>query len=917
VIIEGFEIENWACIQKLAVSGLPHKGVIVLHGPNRTGKTSLVRALRACLMDYASTTTALKSCYPRGSGEKPSVCATFVSEGVTYRIKKCFGTNKSELARRTSTGAWKVETNAAAEAHRLVCHHAGGDDSMMGLRQLLWLTQGEFRLPDPKKFDAGVQAQLRAILGVLQTPLDDHFIERIKERWKTWYSGQRKAGKQHHIKSNCQLAEQLKVLEKAQADLNETEGKFSTVEGLLRTTAELEARKLDLEGQLVAQTTALRERQEEFQRSQIRIAARRLAEEQNRNAVNEHHGALQEQRLRREAAQRSLEDDRAMEPAQKKLKEIGKLVEDAENRLKILRENIARQRDRQRNLQRQAASVATKLRSLQLAERLAIAGIELDKAGSIVKEIAAIKKYLEDHPAPDEKMLEHIKTNRQHALRLQADLEAASMDLTLTPEKKASAAQLGIDGGPLLSVQLSNARITQAVRRKAELNIDGWGRVELSRGNGSNDLDLIEKELRQCTEDFDRAVNALGITTADSRALDLLLVCAAEHRERRQALVKLEKDLAERAPNGLDCLRTKVMELQTQVADLQARDRGQAEALPADQSELEELATSLACRARAKDEEIKALEKDQEGTETNLEAVRREETVAREERATCKARLDRSRAELDRLRSDEEIEQRVCATNSAMEVAQAQLQQSELTAEESTIDERLSACKAAVIAVQEQVRENEEKYNKIRGRLEESAGLHAQRASLSARVDELCRVTKRESLERDAVDRLYELFEESREKQLGTLMGPIHDRILDWMRILNIGDYKEVRFSDAFLPDKLVKRDETAEFGIDEESTGAQEQIGMLVRLALGSILTSTADPAVAILDDPLTHCDVGRLNKMRLILRRAGESDVNLSPPAGPLQIIIVTCHPEWFRDEGATVIDLENPDVMRRFPD
>jgi uncharacterized protein YhaN len=176
-------------------------------------------------------------------------------------------------------------------------------------------------------------------------------------------------------------------------------------------------------------------------------------------------------------------------------------------------------------------------------------------------------------------------------------------------------------------------------------------------------------------------------------------------------------------------------------------------------------------------------------------------------------------------------------------------------------------------------------------------------------------VTERESLERDAVDRLYALFEECREKQLGALLGPIHDRVLGWMRVLDIGDYKEVRFNDAFLPDKLMSRDGTAEFALQEESTGAQEQIGMLTRLALGSILASAGQPAVAVLDDPLTHCDVGRLNKMRVILRRAAEGDPNLTPPAGPLQIIVLTCHPEWFRDERAMVIDLESPEVMSRW--
>jgi uncharacterized protein YhaN len=90
----------------------------------------------------------------------------------------------------------------------------------------------------------------------------------------------------------------------------------------------------------------------------------------------------------------------------------------------------------------------------------------------------------------------------------------------------------------------------------------------------------------------------------------------------------------------------------------------------------------------------------------------------------------------------------------------------------------------------------------------------------------------------------------------------------------------------------------------------------MLVRLALGSTLASTAEPAVAILDDPLTHCDIGRLSKMRSILRSAAEGNPNLTPPAGPLQIVVLTCHPEWFRDERATVIDLESPEVMIRLP-
>ena len=52
MILEGFEIENWNCIKRASVTALPATGVVVLHGRNQTGKSSIVQALRACLVDY-------------------------------------------------------------------------------------------------------------------------------------------------------------------------------------------------------------------------------------------------------------------------------------------------------------------------------------------------------------------------------------------------------------------------------------------------------------------------------------------------------------------------------------------------------------------------------------------------------------------------------------------------------------------------------------------------------------------------------------------------------------------------------------------------------------------------------------------------------------------------------------------------
>ena len=53
--------------------------------------------------------------------------------------------------------------------------------------------------------------------------------------------------------------------------------------------------------------------------------------------------------------------------------------------------------------------------------------------------------------------------------------------------------------------------------------------------------------------------------------LDLLLGRAAEHGVRRPELTKKRNELKERAPKGLEALRTNVVELQTRVADIPAR----------------------------------------------------------------------------------------------------------------------------------------------------------------------------------------------------------------------------------------------------------------------------------------------------------------------------------------------------------
>ena len=217
MILESFEIENWSCLKHIVVNDLPASGVIVLHGPNGTGKSSIVEALHACLMDFKSGSQAIGRGIPVTGEQKPRVSVVFRAQEKSWRICKGFGTKvgtkESKLESRMPDGTWKTETTDATEADDKTRQLAGGCKSEAGLYQLLWLTQAEFRLPKPSKFDGGVQSQLRNVLGVLQTPLDDRFLDRVKEGWSHWFHRRSKPGKAPTMKKDCTLKKALAQLE--------------------------------------------------------------------------------------------------------------------------------------------------------------------------------------------------------------------------------------------------------------------------------------------------------------------------------------------------------------------------------------------------------------------------------------------------------------------------------------------------------------------------------------------------------------------------------------------------------------------------------------------------------------------------------------------------------------------------------
>jgi DNA repair exonuclease SbcCD ATPase subunit len=900
MIVEGFTVENWSCIRRVSVSGLPHTGVVVLHGPNGTGKSSIVAALRATLMDYAPTSTKadLARWLPVGGNEPPRVSVEFRAAGRSYRVTKQFKKGRSDSALEERTGAgWQTITQTPAEVHDRTQALVGSGRSDQGLYQLLWLPQAKFELPAEDKFDADVQTRLRQILGVMQTPRDDRFISLVRARRSAWY------GTTTKLKESCDLAKNIKALETYRKSLDETEAQYRQVEQIERDIRQRTADEAMYRQQLASVTQTVEELRAAFERTRQRRTEWELAGQRVEAAEKALADARRVLDDRRAAAGRLAMAERDTADALLRMESTaGALAEGLAAVQRAADLVAAREEDRRRELERLRRAEAH-ARLADLDEKVRSTAETLTRAEELARRLTEHRRRLADEPAPDDATLQKIAANRERIARLSAERQAAAIALTVELEPGHDG-QLAVDGRPAAPV----AGAAQFhVSRTAELALPGVGRVVVRRGSDAGTVEELDAELRRLEDEFVTLVGPFGLPADQPGLLDALRERRARRQAREPNVRADEQELNRLAPDGVDALRESLAELRRKreaapTPDGPAED---AEKVRGIVNHLEqELGRARDTHARAVD----AVERGPGALRAAAEKAAADHLVANTRAATKREALDRFPPEEQLVAAVVECERRLAAEQEARASAA-------LTEEEQVAGERLDAAVAEEKNLADQIGQCHRDLADLRGKLSMTVGLHQRRAEAEARVEILKQRIDHERLEADAYQRLFELFDECRDRQVATVLEPITRRVCRWMKLAGIGGYGDIAYSDSFLPTRLLGRDGGPGLSLEQESTGTREQLTMMVRLALGSVLAGNlGEPAVAVLDDPLTHSDAARLTQMRAILKSAAEGDPAGQPPAGPLQILVFTCHREWFAAGAAMSVDLGRPDILER---
>jgi len=892
VILRGIHIDHWRCIGKLDLDALS-PGVNVLSGPNRTGKSSLVAALRACLFDFDHNTRSLDDCRPWNSEESPKVVVEFVTRGEEYQLTKIFSPRKDGKAvlQKRVGNAWCVVHNDPKEASRKTRELLGADKSDAGLNQLLWLDQGQVALPDPKKLDTSLQQQLLQVLGVLITGRDQEFKDALDKRWAQWFTPTT-----GNYKKNSEVPRLEQLRDQRQVALDEEERKYREVEEDIRAQQVLWDERPKLEAQaneakeelrrLHQEQASTEERRQIFGQAQRNVIA---AEKELETALRNWESFLSAKKRHENAA------DEASQCAER--------VRTAEQ--EVTRRFGARHAADQHVLELKQAGLALQLELEELGDYRQLGNLSqqqarLEKDGDRARELEAEEKRLEDRvgqsAAPTEDELSEWRRNRNEGTKLRARLEAAALNLTVRLERP-TRIDLSVDGAGPQSVELPGGESrTYSLRQRIVLEIPEVGRIEAARTHADQSLEEDARRLTQLDQEFAASMRSYQEDPADASCLEHLTERRLQRETDLDRIKKLRKELGILAPDGIAVLQGQLDDVLRQKEVIRERRPSFGDS-PFDGAEAERRELSLHEQVGRWKKALEEAELAAKDTQNAFENANKVHAKLSNDHAGAKATEKAATEELQRLGEESALSAKRQAAEGAVGAAKERLAAAALTPEEQTIDERCDRAKNALQQREERLRKLDDEMIRLRGKLESSEGLHTRRTDAALALQAATTQLERETLEATAHKHLRDLFDQCREYQVQRVVGPISARVLNWARHLGLSDYREVRFGDQFLPEGFFPQNGALEtpIALSEESYGTVEQLALLVRLALGGVLAKN-EPQVAILDDPLTHADTGKHRRFLEIIRMAAEAQVAADPPAGPLQILILTCHPDRF---------------------
>lgn len=210
----------------------------------------------------------------------------------------------------------------------------------------------------------------------------------------------------------------------------------------------------------------------------------------------------------------------------------------------------------------------------------------------------------------------------------------------------------------------------------------------------------------------------------------------------------------------------------------------------------------------------------------------------------------------------------------------------------------LASAERALSGAEQERAEAQQRLIRVEGELGgQNLQIHDEVARTAERVAAAQREHATQQARAEAAKLLFETLKACRDRAQQRHMAPLQDELRRLLPLLFRDASIEV--DDSLQQLHLDRGAEEGKHAFDDLSAGAQEQLGVLVRLSLARLM-SAGEPLPVLLDDALVATDEARFGRMAGVLATASED----------LQVILLTCHWERLRGLGLSPhhqVDLE----------
>ena len=880
MIIETLSLKNWRGYRELHSFSFD-KGFNLVVGRNEAGKSTLFEALTRVMFDrYSSKAEEIRKIQPLNSSLGPEVELIFYKSGHRYKVKKRFLQQPICEFFTERNSRWDLDhegDKADSELRKILSGTASSRTAQpenRGLAQALWYLQKEESFPK-HMWAEGIKENLSGIIEFVASRPDEEAIENeINEIYDRYFTPQ--SGK---IKTNSELAfVQNEIVENTEK-LNKLNEKASNVNFFRNELEEFFERKK-------AKQQHLKTAQDELFQLQKGLENARDIEEQRQR--KEYEVSQADQTLKA-----LIEDLDLVVRRHKKIDALNQELRKAKEISEIHESNAGiEKRTEETHHQKWKNEYEPMLKKIEDELHL---NHTLQKISQLKKERDIILEYLSRISLADEEY-QKIK-NELAELIAPSKKEWVEFDDTWSSlqiseaEARASAIRVKFDLGisdPSISVNPSPDHVNQdkefLILTPTTFTIDNVGSIHI-RGGGTSleELNSLSQLMRKKVADL-----YLRFNVDDRQSLSDL------HQKR----IDLERDIKQ---------RKKILD--TLINEADGKNSDELARLNREITEESLLVRSIPevwknITSKELHDKITRLETNKKRLIQNIKNEQQYEKDARDKRiASIQSATDAHgdvvsiTSQISSLESENSellknygtkanLEVQVNHKKKIYEKLEADLKNKISNYEKDVeIPRKLYKEKDQMIfALQEQIRKIESDIIDRRARIEESAaqGLYSQISDLEALHDVKQRRFSSLKLEADSIKLLHDMFITLRKDQSEAIAGPVSDLVSKWLTDLTDESYCNLELNDQLLPIAVQSKRFESLVPLDCLSYGTYEQIVVLLRLALGVIL-SRDERNLVVIDDRLVNADPLRMKRLSLILQEVATNSC---------QIIVATCN-------------------------